>query len=210
MGTSSGALIGALYSAGYNPEDILEKIISTKFLDVVSITPFDFSGLFSLNPTIEYLKKYLPQNFEDLHVKFSCCVVNRNKKHLIVDSGDLVSAVCASFSIPRIFKPVKIDCISDGPFQDGGIVDRIGLYNRIINDNISRDEITLIHLIKKSQSVSSNNFYDDLLNRYENIKILRSEATGERIFKSKKTIEQYKYSKDKLKKDMLHLLLNDN
>ncbi|ECC1695434.1 hypothetical protein DPB93_24425 [Salmonella enterica subsp. salamae] len=203
-GTSSGAIVGALYCAGHSPEFILNEIASVNIFKSVSLWPLQRSGLFSLEPAKKYLRRYLPADFDSLAVTFSCGVAGKEKNHLLIDKGDLISAVCASFAVPRLFRPVEIDGIPGGPFQDGGIADRIGIYDRMVRGDIPTDEEYLLHIISKSHRASSQNNYDFMFDAYKNIRVFRSAAANVSLFGPKKYWSQYESSRVRLKESLRH------
>ncbi|EAP7666295.1 hypothetical protein CDJ04_25630 [Salmonella enterica] len=201
-GTSSGAIVGALYCAGHSPEFILNEIASVNIFKSVSLWPLQRSGLFSLEPAKKYLRRYLPADFDSLAVTFSCGVVGKEKNHLLIDKGDLISAVCASFAVPGLFRPVEIAGIPGGPFQDGGVEDRIGLYDRMVTGDILTDEEYLLHIINKSHRASSQNNYDFMFDAYKNIRVFRSAAANTSLFGPKKYRYQYEFSLSRLKESL--------
>lgn len=208
IGTSSGAIVGAMYCAGHDPEYILNEISAVNFKEVTSLLPIDFKGVFNLSPAKKYLSKYLPQTFDELPIKFSCGVADLKGNHFLINSGDLISAVCASFAIPKIFKPVCIEGLSGGPYYDGGVVDRLGLFNDVKKGILLNRENILIHKVNKSQKASSDNNYEDELIKYSGIKIIRSDAVNESLFKIKKFNQQYECSRAKIRCE-LKLILNE-
>ncbi|EOI6000506.1 patatin-like phospholipase family protein [Salmonella enterica] len=210
IGTSSGAISGAMYCAGHDPEYILREIATVKFMDVTSVFPFDFKGMFNLSPAKDYLKRYLPQTFDELPVKFSCGVSDLKMNHLLIDSGDLISAVCASFAIPKIFKPVYVNGVSGGPYIDGGVVDRLGLFNDVKKGTLSNRGRILIHKINKSHKISSDNNYEKELTKYNGIKMIKSDTVNESLFKVKYFNEQYEYSRAKIYNELRTILDEQN
>lgn len=205
-GTSSGAIVGALYCAGHSPEFILNEIASVNIFKSVSLWPPQLSGLFSLEPAKKYLRRYLPADFDSLPVAFTCGVAGKAKNHLLIDKGDLISALCASFAVPGLFRPIDIDGIPGGPFHDGGVADRIGLYDRMVHGDIPKDEEYLIHIISKSHRTSSENNYDFMFDEYKNIRVFRSAASHESLFGVKKYRSQYEFSRIKLKESLRYLV----
>lgn len=126
-GTSMGALIGALYTSGYKSSDLVESLkVFKKHSNYLSFLDFSiFKTSFLKGEALEkYIKKLLPfKNFEDLSIplKISTCDF-WGKKEYIIESGDLLSAIRASLSIPTIFKPV----LKDGRILvDGGVVNPV-------------------------------------------------------------------------------------
>lgn len=122
-GTSSGAMVGALWAAGMPADEIgvlLSERAPARFLRA-SRRPW--TGMFSMAAVTELLVGALPPSFEALRVPLAVGVCQRRGGHLLLRSGPLPEAVTASCSIPYLFTPVAV-----GPemFLDGGAADRLG------------------------------------------------------------------------------------
>lgn len=122
-GTSTGALVGALYAYGIRPEEILEVIIKTRFF--ASLRPaWTLTGLMSMDGLKELILKLVPENnFEALKIPLTIAATNLNKGKVdYFTSGELIPAVLASSCVPVIFKPVHIN---GEVYVDGGIMDNL-------------------------------------------------------------------------------------
>ncbi len=117
-GTSAGAIVGALYCAGYSPEELFEiaKGFSWKSLTSISMK----GGLFKLSGLREKLISLLGDiTFSELKIPFGLTVVDlKTLKTVYVTEGKLIDFVVASCSIPPLFSPWNVD----GRFYvDGGV-----------------------------------------------------------------------------------------
>lgn len=119
-GTSSGAIVGALYAAGHPAEEILE------FFKVRS--PFKLSkfalgkpGFIDTEKVVADFLEYFPDNsFEALAKSLFLTATDIvNARLEIFTSGPLIPAILASSSIPMVFTPTEID---GRWFSDGGII----------------------------------------------------------------------------------------
>lgn len=110
MGTSAGALAGALYCAGYTPEQVAEELTRDPPLRLLrpGFVPWR-GGLFSLHRVIQRLDELLPPTFDQLEREFAVGVVGRDGAYRVVDKGRLAPAVVASAAIPILFTNVDID-----------------------------------------------------------------------------------------------------
>lgn len=123
-GTSMGAIIGGLYSAGITiekMEEILTKFSRNKIVDF-NIFSFADDGLLYGKKVSKLLKSIVGDKLiEDCDKQFFCIASNltNGKKH-IFEKGLLTTAIRASMSVPGIFKPVRIDnkCLVDGGASD--------------------------------------------------------------------------------------------
>lgn len=126
MGTSSGALTGSMFAAGYTPEEIALEFSRIPPIKRISMSKRPWNGLFTLDPVAERLQELIPARFEDLGIDFACGVVGVAGYEL-VDSGNLAEAVVASAAVPVLFHPVHIPGNVNGPHIDGGVATRVGL-----------------------------------------------------------------------------------
>lgn len=124
-GSSIGALIGALYAAG--PDNMLrfkndllkmDRSLYMKYFEPL----FPVSGLLNIDTLMEFVKKYIPENleFSDLRVPLSVVATDYDTgRQVLFRSGNVLTAVRASISIPGIFLPLKM---KDALLIDGGVV----------------------------------------------------------------------------------------
>lgn len=107
-GTSAGALIGAFYCAGFSVEEIRSIILDNKFFKWYDFA-FSKKGILKISSNEKMLRKYLrDRTFRSLQVPLSVSAVDVQSGEVVVmDSGDLVSALLASSAIPVLFEPVK-------------------------------------------------------------------------------------------------------
>jgi len=119
-GTSAGAIIGALFASGgvemvnnfiaelekaglFNPKKLILKPIPDLIFETVRKT----------------LRKFLPEKFYDLNIRYSCVATNySNGETEVLSSGNLVDAIMASSAFPGIFPAQEINGKS---LMDGGM-----------------------------------------------------------------------------------------
>jgi NTE family protein len=122
-GTSAGAIAGAFYCSGYSPDEILGIITSTGFLK--SVRPaWSWTGLLSMDGFKDVMHKYIPKDsFESLQIPLTVSATEiRHGKVTYFDSGELISRVIASSSIPALFDPMILD---GHVYVDGGLMDNL-------------------------------------------------------------------------------------
>lgn len=153
MGTSAGALAGALYAAGHSPADVASILSERPPASYLTAHGRAWRGIFRLDAAIERLSQLLPATFEELRCPLAVGVVDAAGLHRTLSSGPLPSAVAASFAIPGLFVPIYVPGLDGGPFADGGVADRVGLapYRRAVVPTTRR---TLVHLIERSSRFS--------------------------------------------------------
>ncbi len=122
VGTSSGALVGALWAAGHKASWIVEQVENIRPMDFMRFSPWRGRGLFSLEPLISFLRQHVPENIEDLPLPFAAGVCTEGDYSLRTE-GPLAETVAASCAIPWLFQRVHLSNVA---YYDGGVVDRIG------------------------------------------------------------------------------------
>lgn len=120
-GVSSGALAGALWSAGHPAARVAEILSESAPLRHVRPNWRFWRGAFDLDPMIRTLRTLLPARFEDLDRPFAVGVMDRARTAHLLSSGPLPEAVAASCAVPGLFAPVLVDGVE---WRDGGFADR--------------------------------------------------------------------------------------
>lgn len=124
VGTSSGALVAALWWSGMKLDDITRLLTMFRPLARVGWNPMFWQGPLTMAPVIDQLRAALPSTFEGLAKPFAVGVTDDTGSYRLLTSGPLPEAVAASCAVPRLFRPVSI---TDRVFIDGGAVDSVGL-----------------------------------------------------------------------------------
>jgi NTE family protein len=119
-GTSAGAIAGAFTAAGYTAKEVLKIITNTRLLRYLR-PGISSSGLLSMHQAELLYRKYIPHNsFEKLKIPLIIAVVDFGEaKVTYLNHGALAKAICASSSIPGIFRPVVIN---EKMYVDGGLL----------------------------------------------------------------------------------------
>lgn len=122
VGTSMGAIVGALYAAGYQTNDIasmLERFQKINSLGVSVLTAKGRQKRFA-----DELETMLGgRTFENLEMPLVVTAVDIiSGEEIALSSGDLVTALLASSALPAIFLPVEI---GEMHLLDGGVIDSV-------------------------------------------------------------------------------------
>jgi NTE family protein len=119
--TSAGAIVAALYAAGYSPDEML-AFFETKHPYRVSKLALRKPGIFDTEKVVADFLEYFPEDsFEALGKKLFLTATDLVGARLeIFASGRLVRVLLASSSAPLIFTPTEID---GRWYSDGGIID---------------------------------------------------------------------------------------
>lgn len=129
VGSSMGAIVGALYAAGFSPKEMLQLVKDDKLYKVTRLMTFRptflKSGLSTHTMLQLLIRELIPHNsFDQLKKKLYICVVNLNDAEWeIIDSGnELDKWVAASASIPGVFETIKTD---ETYYVDGGLLNNM-------------------------------------------------------------------------------------
>jgi NTE family protein len=119
-GTSAGAIAGAFYAAGIDPEEGLNIFMKTRLLRFVR-PALGSLGLINIENTSQILMEYFPHDkIEDLKTPLTICATNFSEGNLVYfKKGPLIRSILASSCIPGIFKPIMIE---NQMYVDGGIL----------------------------------------------------------------------------------------
>lgn len=121
VGTSMGAIIGGLYAYGYSPEEILNITCETSFNHFLRLN-FDMlrNGILSTRKLTNFFNKHCNKvMIENCKIPFAAVTFDiKHKKTIILNKGDLASAMVASSNLPFLNKPFKY---ADGDLVDGGV-----------------------------------------------------------------------------------------
>ena len=133
VGTSSGAVVGALYAAGLSVSRIAALLSeAAPIRDLVFLPRWRARtashrmplSLFGAQGAERRLRCWLPASFEELPIPLYAGVQNDEGEYELLHRGPLVEALLASFAVPGLLSPVAID---GRLYSDGGAVDRTGV-----------------------------------------------------------------------------------
>ena len=156
-GSSMGAIIGAIYCAGYSPAKIMRIIQAEKLykLDKLMSPNLNFKqkGLSSHATLRATLKELIPHDcFDSLEIPFSVCVTNitSGTYEYYYSGKGIVDYVVASASIPGVFDPVVI---KNTTYVDGGVLNNLPaeiLHQKGCNYIIGVDVLPFLPIEKKT------------------------------------------------------------
>lgn len=122
-GTSAGAIVGALFSHGYPPDEILKIIETAGFMKHLR-PAWSRMGLLRLDSLTDLVREYIPHDsFEQLQIPMHVVAVDLNAgEQEVFDQGELIRPVLASCCLPGIFEPFLIH---KRQFVDGGVLNNL-------------------------------------------------------------------------------------
>ena len=119
VGVSAGAIIGALYTAGKQPDELMEFASQSSVIRLIKLG-IPTKGLTTLDYLRERLAAVLPENnFSCLDKPFYVGLTNLQTGHCeLHNEGPLHDLVAGSCTIPFVFKPMEIN---GQLYVDGGV-----------------------------------------------------------------------------------------
>jgi NTE family protein len=124
-GASIGAVIGGFYAAGVSGARLEQLVKDIGFRDLYKIV-LDFSilsqsAIYTGKGVEDFLSREIPvRTFEETEIPFKVVATNFwNRRPVVFDSGNLITAIRASMAMPAIFEPVLFN---DTVLIDGGAV----------------------------------------------------------------------------------------
>jgi NTE family protein len=120
-GTSTGALVGALYADGYTPDEIMHLFFEKKLFKYLELV-VPKKGLLKMTGLARIFSHNLrAKTFEDLKIPLIACSTDfTNGLGVYFKSGELYKSILASATVPILFPPIVIN---DVAYVDGGIFD---------------------------------------------------------------------------------------
>jgi len=119
-GVSAGAVVGALYSDGYSPDEIAFLFEDISFRQMTKIRIPD-GGFLRIDAFQKFLSdKLKSKTFEELSIPLRVVATNLDKgRSEVFSSGELIDPVIASCSVPVLSTPKKIN---NAHYVDGGVL----------------------------------------------------------------------------------------
>ncbi len=120
-GTSAGAIVGALYADGHNPDEIMAFFSEKKFYKYIELM-IPKKGFLRMTGLARIISENLrSSNFEDLNIPLYVCATDFSfGKCVYFSKGELYKRVIASATVPVLFPPIPI---ANSKYVDGGIFD---------------------------------------------------------------------------------------
>jgi NTE family protein len=152
-GTSAGALVSALYAAGYSPKEMLSFFEQTPLLKL-SLYAINKPGIMDSDKYTLFFKKFFPDNsFESLKFPLTVTATNLIEAKLdFFNSGELIKPLIASSALPPIFSPIEIQ---GNLYSDGGILNNFPIEPLLDCDVILGSFVNPVTTIDKSEINSS-------------------------------------------------------
>jgi NTE family protein len=120
VGTSIGGLVGALIAAGLKSGQLIDVFEQMQFGKMYAF-PWQKPALMDTHKLEKLLRKSIKtRRFEDLDISLALVTTDLIERvEVVIDKGDIVSAILATTAFPVVFPPVKRD---GKTLIDGGVL----------------------------------------------------------------------------------------
>jgi len=121
--SSAGAIVGALYADGKEPDEILEIFLEQAVFKILRFKRPKL-GFFGAEGLKHILQKHLKaKTFNQLNLKLYVCATNINTaKPEYFNEGNLIDVIMASSAFPLLIKPYPLN---NNLYIDGGVMDNL-------------------------------------------------------------------------------------
>jgi NTE family protein len=169
-GTSSGAVVGALYAHGYSCDEMLQFFKTIQLLDYKKYA-LNKPGFIDAGKYYQFFKKKFPDDsFSVLKKKLFITTTNITDGVLqIFSEGELIKPILASSAFPGLFSPVKI---KDKFYIDGGVLNNFPI--ELIQKNCDALIGVYLNLLESVANSDLKHFYN-VIERAINIRIAKSD-----------------------------------
>lgn len=181
VGTSMGALMGALWASGMDADDI-ERIVNgfkrkMKTFGLIDLT-FPRIGLLKGRQVRRFLRsQFGDMTFRDLRIPFKAVACDIEKRQeVVIDKGSLADAIFASVAIPGVLEPIRIN---GRLLVDGGVVNPlpVNVLTRMgVSKIIAVNALPSPEDIQKSRKRMSN-IFDVMINSMQASEYLLAEMS---------------------------------
>lgn len=174
-GTSAGAIVAAFYSAGYEPEKIIEIALDGNFFNY-STFQLKKSGIFTMKAFDKIYTKHFKENLiEKLPIPICIAATDIVKgKPKYFTKGNLSMALQASSCIPLIFEPINFN---ENLYVDGGVLDNLPL-----DPIVKKCDFTIGSFCNKMSFKSENFHMKDILDRSFHLTMSKQVHDKEHLF----------------------------
>ena len=168
-GTSSGALVGALWVSGLSTHEIEKEVFQGRPISLLSLNPYIWRGLLSLHKVVSLLQNIAVERLEEGSIPMGIGVCTSDWSPHIMIKGPLAEFVVASCSIPYLFSSMNINGVR---YCDGGAADRIGAKGW---KEIRNPQQSMVHLVERSRGAKKEE-------GLEGSTVVRSPRSGVSLF----------------------------
>lgn len=172
-GSSIGAMVGGIFAATKNIEKMKNDVMRADWKQILSFIDPDLkNGIVGGKKIKNYIEDYIGQTtFDKLRIPFSAIATNfNNGKPVILNTGDVATAIRASISIPLVFKPIKINntILTDGALSmpvpvkavkqmGADIIIAVNLDSKYFTNKLNYDKLSFYKIMRRTLNILSHN-----------------------------------------------------
>jgi NTE family protein len=125
VGTSMGAIVGALFAAGISPQVIGENLSRMSGINLFSLNVFSARAR-QQRVRHELTRGLDSKTFADLNIPLAVTAVDMvSGQEVVLDHGELIPALLASSAVPAVFPPIEMGGMQ---LADGGVIDSVATH----------------------------------------------------------------------------------
>lgn len=154
VGTSAGALVGAVYASGKTPSELIDLADAVKETDLIEITPSQ-QGLIDGTRLRRYVNEQVNHRpIEAFPMRYAAVATQMHTNTAVTfRTGEAGLAVQASSSVPKLFIPPRIPEAGGEKYVDGS---QVALLPTRIAKSLGADVIIAVDVMGERQAPDSN------------------------------------------------------
>ncbi|WP_114800360.1 patatin-like phospholipase family protein [Moraxella canis] len=154
VGTSAGALVGAVYASGKTPSELIDLADAVKETDLIEITPSQ-QGLIDGTRLRRYVNEQVNHRpIEAFPMRYAAVATQMHTNTAVTfRTGEAGLAVQASSSVPKLFIPPRIPETGGEKYVDGS---QVALLPTRIAKSLGADVIIAVDVMGERQAPDSN------------------------------------------------------
>ncbi len=163
VGTSAGALVGALYASGMSGAQMEELALKVKDIEIVDFATGSKRGMVMGETLQRYVNLAIKnRQIEDMPVQLALVATHlRTGEIAVMKRGDTGLAVRASCSVPGVFIPPRI---GDADYVDGALVSPVPV--RVARD-LGADVVIAVDVSSAPLNASPAGIYEQVMHSFE-------------------------------------------
>lgn len=162
-GTSAGSLVGAFYAAGFSPWKMQEVALKVKDIDVADLSSGNRRGMTGGAALKRLINGFLEnQPIEKMQRRFAAVATDlATGEKVVIQRGDVGSAVVASCSIPGVFIPSMVD---GRELVDGGLTSPVPV---AVARQLGADMVIAVDVGGRPTAKPRSGLYEIILQSFE-------------------------------------------
>ncbi len=160
-GTSMGSMIGAVFAAGHNADEVQEVLSQTPIWRFLDLNPL--GGVLNFAEVVRLLEPHIPRQIEDFPVPFGITATDLiTGTEVYFRQGDVFQAIRASIAYPGAINPIWV---GHQLLADGGILNQIpvDLARFLGSERVIAVDVTPLQVLRDKPQ--QKNWWDKIFRR---------------------------------------------